>query len=381
MSSYVCQVGSLAKRDAFEDYLQAYAQAAPLIAKIGEGHLAGLDALGRCEYFYFKGDLLTAENFARQAILQARGSRQYETENRGLFFLLRIAIHAGNFPWIEELFRQLKAQLDIGDYQNRYVLYDIECAWFCAQTGDLAPVAYWLRSNSEAYEMNDMYRPLEILVRAKCFYAEKRYRAALSVLENDGSRNGLGSFLLGRLEKTLLEAGCRLRLGDHRAALEKLGEAREIGGGYGLDTPFVELGEDMRFLASLVLNDARVAGSAPGSAGEPGPGKILWDSEWLESVRKRAAAYGKMAAGAAAHGPAAADFRKSGEIPLRRQEKAVLSALSQGLTREEIARRERLSLSAVKELIKSIYQKLGAVNRADAVRIAFTLGILKKVRH
>jgi LuxR family maltose regulon positive regulatory protein len=379
--SYICQVGFPAKPGAFEEYLRAYAQAAPLIAKVGKGHLSGLDALGRCEFYYFKGDMMAAENFARQAILQARGSRQYEIENRGLFFLLRIAIHAGNFSWIEELFKQLKAQLAIGDYHNRYVLYDIECAWFWAQTGEPAPAAYWLRSDSEAYEMNDIHRPLETLARAKCFYAEKRYRAALSILEMDTSRYSLGSFLLGRLEKTVLQACCRLRLGDHRAALEKLWEAWELSGNYGLDTPFVELGEDMRFLVSLALGSVKTTGFMPDSAGDQKSGKIPWDRARLESVRKRAAAYGKMAAGAADHGPRTEDLRKDGEIPLQRREKAVLAALSQGLTREEIARREHLSLNAVKEIIKSVCQKLGAVNRADAVRIAFSLGILKKISH
>jgi LuxR family maltose regulon positive regulatory protein len=378
ISSYVCQVGFPARWDAFEVCLEAYTRAVPLIAKVGGGHLSGLDSLGRCEYCYFQGDLQAAENFARQAIIQARVNHQYETENRGLFFLLRIAIHNGDFTGIEELFRLLKAQLDIGDYQNRYVLYDIECAWFYAQTGNLAPIASWLRSDAEIYEVNDMLRPLETLVRAKCFYAEKRYRAALSVLETGKSRNNLDSFLLGKLEKTVLEAGCRLYLGDRRAAAEKLMAAREISGGYGLDTPFVELGENMRVLASLALNGGKAPGFVPFFPEASGSGATPWDREWLESVQKRAAAYGKMLAGAAAHGPGMPVSPQMAGIHLRRREKAVLAALSEGLTREEIAGRERLSLGAVKEIIKNTYQKLGAVNRADAIRIALALGLLKK---
>jgi LuxR family maltose regulon positive regulatory protein len=381
VSSYICQVGFPAKPDAFEEYLRAYARAVPLIAKIGEGLLSGLDSLGHCEYCYFKGDLQAADNFARQAVSQARGSHQYETESRGLFFMLRIAIHAGNLPGIEEILRQLKAQLDIKEYQNRYVLYDIECSWFYAQTGELGPIAPWLCGDFEASEVNNILRPLETLVRAKCFYAEKRYRAALSVLETDKNHNGLDSFLLGRLEKTVLEAACWLRLEDYRAAVEKLGEAREIGGEYGLDTPFVELGEDMRLLASLALGSSKTAGSVPISVEDSGYHKIQQDRRWLESVKKRAAAYGKMIAGLGARGLGAEDFQKNRGILLRRREKAVLIALSQGFTREEIARREHLSFNAVKEIIKNIYRKLGAVNRADAIRIALVLGILKKVSH
>jgi LuxR family maltose regulon positive regulatory protein len=54
----------------------------------------------------------------------------------------------------------------------------------------------------------------------------------------------------------------------------------------------------------------------------------------------------------------------------------VLTELSQGLTREEIAGHLSLSVNTVKSVIRSVYNKLGAVNRADAVRIATSLGLL-----
>jgi LuxR family maltose regulon positive regulatory protein len=46
------------------------------------------------------------------------------------------------------------------------------------------------------------------------------------------------------------------------------------------------------------------------------------------------------------------------------------------LTREEIAIVNHISLDTVKSEIKSVYAKLHAVNRADAVRIALTEGRL-----
>jgi LuxR family maltose regulon positive regulatory protein len=367
VSSYVCQVGFPAEQHGFETYFRAYDPVAPLIAKMGEGHHAGFDSLGRCEYCYYQGDLRAAENYARRAILQARGNRQYETENRALFFLLRIAIHSGNFAEIEELFRQLKAQLEIQDYRNRYILYDIECGWFYAQTGQLPLVASWLRGDSGFGEISDILRPLVVLVKAKCFYAEKRCDEAVSILAEGESYNRLDSFLLGKLEKTVLEAACCLQSEDRPSALKKLEEAWEISKDYGLDTPFVELGEDMRVLASLALEAA-----APAAEG-PVPVK------WLESLRNRAAAYGKMISAAAARGSKPAELQKSGGPVLRRREEAVLLALSQGRTRQEIADQEHLSLNAVKELITNIYRKLGAVNRADAVRIALASEILKKI--
>jgi LuxR family maltose regulon positive regulatory protein len=63
---------------------------------------------------------------------------------------------------------------------------------------------------------------------------------------------------------------------------------------------------------------------------------------------------------------------------LSRREKEVLTGLSQGFTRNEIAGLFSLSVNTVKSIIRSVYNKLGAVNRADAVRIATQLGLLER---
>ncbi|MDR1571100.1 MAG: LuxR C-terminal-related transcriptional regulator [Clostridiales Family XIII bacterium] len=81
-----------------------------------------------------------------------------------------------------------------------------------------------------------------------------------------------------------------------------------------------------------------------------------------------------LAAGAA---PRDGGPRASAGLTLSRREIEVLCELSQGLTREEIANKKYISVNTVKSEIKSIYNKLGAVNRADAVRISTGLGILK----
>jgi LuxR family maltose regulon positive regulatory protein len=59
------------------------------------------------------------------------------------------------------------------------------------------------------------------------------------------------------------------------------------------------------------------------------------------------------------------------------REITVIRGLSQGLTRDDIAQGSSISINTVKSVIRSVYNKLGAVNRADAVRIAAALGILK----
>src|SRR4051812_36274336 len=61
--------------------------------------------------------------------------------------------------------------------------------------------------------------------------------------------------------------------------------------------------------------------------------------------------------------------------PLSEREREVLSLMASGATNKEIAQRLFLSPHTVKEHTSSLYRKLGARNRAEAVRRADRLGL------
>jgi LuxR family maltose regulon positive regulatory protein len=150
------------------------------------------------------------------------------------------------------------------------------------------------------------------------------------------------------------------RTGDKKGALASLECAWQIAAHCSLIMPFIELGEDMRGMATAAL-----------AAGCNLP------RTWLEEVRDRAAAYGKSLY------QIGEQYRNmEGENPrdkmyLSHVEREILAALAQGLTREEIARQNNQSLGLIKTAISQIYRKLGAINRADAIRIAISFGILE----
>jgi LuxR family maltose regulon positive regulatory protein len=125
--------------------------------------------------------------------------------------------------------------------------------------------------------------------------------------------------------------------------------------------PFVEMGRDMYLLTGAALKDE----------------KNIIPRPWLEKIRRNASAYAKRLLAAAAKFGEQKRDPYSPEIILSRQEMRVLTGLSQGLTREEIARTNKLSINRVKNVIKGVYLKLGALNRADAIRISVDLGLLK----
>lgn len=62
--------------------------------------------------------------------------------------------------------------------------------------------------------------------------------------------------------------------------------------------------------------------------------------------------------------------------PLTQREMDVLLALSRGLTRDEIACEQYVTVSAVKAFMGSIYGKLGAHSRAEAMAAAVSRGYI-----
>jgi LuxR family maltose regulon positive regulatory protein len=254
--------------------------------------------------------------------------------------------------------------LKVIEYANRQIYYDIITGWFYLQIGQAGKLAPWLKSDFEESELNSLIHGTEILVRTTWYLGEKRYPlalAALSALGNRENQYGLKAFLLGKITMKVLEAICLKETGEKAASLAALTEAYGLAEPNALDMCFIEIGKDTRTLMEMALREENCAIPRP----------------WLEKIRRGSSAHAKKLF------EAAAEFRERRHTPASRgsglspRELAVLSYLSQGLTREEIAEDSEISINTVKSVIKSIYNKLGAVNLADAIRIAVSRGILK----
>jgi DNA-binding NarL/FixJ family response regulator len=95
---------------------------------------------------------------------------------------------------------------------------------------------------------------------------------------------------------------------------------------------------------------------------------------WLEDINRRAASYAKRRTHVITEYKQANRIAETVSISPREAE--VLTDLSHGLSRAEIAAGRGLSINTVKMVINNIYIKLGAENMADAIRIATERKIL-----
>jgi LuxR family maltose regulon positive regulatory protein len=366
LNVYVFQVGYPSRPEKIASYIDNLAAAIPYASEVLNGFLYGADALARAELAYYQGDIDKAERFAFQAVYQSREKKQYEVENRSLFYLMLIDIHKGDATGIRDLQRQLENQLEIPEYRNRYVIHDIAMGGFYARIGLTDKIAPWLRGRIEEGEFNGVFRGFDVLIKARCFFFEGEYLSALKILEEERARDDLGSFLLGLLDMTVLEAVIRCQLDDPEGAFGALKRAYDIATLNALDMPFIEMGEYTYKLINALLKaypEEAAAGCREECGGIP--------RHWLQNTRSKASAYAKKRSLAVAQ-------YADGEDPyFMRRELAILDGLSQGFTIEEIAGHMKISISMVKSALRSVCVKLGAVNRADAVRIAAVKGLLK----
>ncbi|MCL2070197.1 MAG: LuxR C-terminal-related transcriptional regulator [Treponema sp.] len=348
------EIGLIRKRVLESNYLNMgfISRIVPHSAEAMGGNRSGMLELAQGENFFFRAELGEAEKLLLEAVEKARKMEQSEIENCSLFYLLRIYLSQGKSIEIENIIKGFEER------PGKMSYLDIFSGWYYSQIGKKDQIALWLKREYTGNEKCFIACGLERMVRAKHFFSEKRYPAALSCLKQLAN---LKISLMGSIGMTALEAVCRYRLGDREGAFTALAQACRLAAPSGFFMSFAELGKDMRTLAEAAIRDHDSGGS------------LLEDVpvQRLREIRRSAADYAKKLYSHTRQG----SNGLNGEL-LSNKEKEVLFALSQGLTMKEIAGAASISPNTVKSIKRSIFNKLGALNRSDAVRIAAEKGIL-----
>ena len=350
--SFACLVGEGAELEDFDKFLEAARQTAFYVEETFHDMYYGYEDLVACEIDFHKNKLDWAKKYARSAFLKAHEKKQYSIEIVAVHYLLRIAMHEGDYPHTRNLLKQLRGYLDNSDFWSRQLLYDLIIGDFYAQIGlpDRSPL--WLTID-EKEENSEVRLPLrELIVSAKNYIALKKYDLALTVLNNSCPTEPYERFVFGELTLSLLTAAAKIKIGDVQGALENFKRAYSLSMNGVFETPFIEQGKNLRPLISAALKRA--------DCGIP--------AAWLNTIDRKANIYAKKIA------VIRDSYKREKNIPntirLSEREREILNDLYYGLTREEISVDRYLSLPTVKKIIESVYIKLDANNVADAIRIA-----------
>ncbi|MDR0570238.1 MAG: LuxR C-terminal-related transcriptional regulator [Clostridiales Family XIII bacterium] len=316
----------------------------------------GLGRLFRAEAAYHTLRLEEARRHALAAISEADAHGQEDISCNARLLLARAALMKGEPA---ELLRQAE---DVSEYAGGADspvlerLRDSGAAWLyiCMGMTDLAAAALKKLSSESGG------RPLATDGRENviwAFYmletgAYEELLAHLDRMENYHARwiDKLNIHILRALALTRTRCA---------GAMESLWLACDMAMGNEVAAPFVERGHAMHALA------------------EAAKAQPDFDRGWLDGISRQALAYSRRLAGLTKAFQARYGAERRLGVRLTGREMEVLANMAQGMTREEIAQMNFISVNTVKSVIRNIYMKLGAVNRADAVRISTRLGLLR----
>jgi LuxR family maltose regulon positive regulatory protein len=341
-----------------EPYIEAVRRAAACTTITMRGCMHGFDSLTRAEYAFFCGSANEAENHALRCATLAHNYGQFEIESRALFILIRVYLQMGKYEMIMDALAQLEALIEEPSFTYRHLTYDVISSWLFAVLGEVDQVESWLKSDQWSSGQNRLISGMDDFAKARYYLTQKNYQTLLSFIDSRTPRYGVAHFILGRIGALAMRAVCLLRLGEREEAFSCLREGYELARPLGLDMSFVEMGGETRSLINAALK-------AP-AFGVP--------TEWLEQIRSRATAYAKRIAFVRSRYQAAHSIDTS--VQLTEQELEVLADLTRGLSRTEISAARGVSLNTVKSMLQLIFDKLGAENAMDAIRIATTKRLL-----
>lgn len=337
--------------------LASFAAGVPYMVRVLHGAGQGLDNLCQSEALFLNVDVKAAIEPAYQALYAAQAMSQYDIVGNALFMLMRIYTMLGEYQNIQDTLehvernRREEAAAALG-------IWDIIYGWFYAELDETGRVAGWVRK-----AVQHGFAPISIdralLVRLRCLIADGQYQEALALMDQFEVLAKSKSAVITLLYVEVSRAVTYNYLGQHGAAASALKAAYNLAKGNQLVMPFIEYGNRTRSL----LERARTAG-VPGIP-----------ARWLEDVHARAATFAKRHAYLAGRYRAQQQDHPQ-EFGLSKREVELLDDLSQGLTREEVSDSMQLSLNTVKSMTKQVFAKLGAINSADAIRIAMVNKIL-----
>ena len=340
----------VSRKGAPEDYIAALERNQVNISpSYISGFMAGEAELARGELEFYRGDTAAAVPHVSLALKKARDREQPGLIHRALYYALRIAASQGNFVQAEQIMKETKDRLNDTEYFNRFVDYDISISWYYCFLGVPENTVDWVKEEFSPFSHPGFIENFKNQIKARFYYMTRKYPPLLAYIDEMKRRESL---LFERIEMLAMEACIHYKMKNKKKAFSSLAEAYKDALPNGILIPFIELGKDMRTLAAVALKQS--------GSKIPKP--------WLEDINRRSASYAKRRT------HVIVEYKKAygitDGIVFSPREAEILTDLSHGLSRVEIANSRNLSVNTVKMVINMLYTKVGAENLADLIRIA-----------
>ncbi|QQO07817.1 helix-turn-helix transcriptional regulator [Breznakiella homolactica] len=331
-------------------------------------HLYGKSGRGFTELFTAEasyaaerfGDVL---EYSSRAVFRAQEAGQHDIVLNAFTLQLRLALFQGNYDTARSVLAKITDYTEQAGCADVYPLLDCTAGMFFVSLGDTSEVPSWLSGGGGLPTDIPMDAGRDRIICALCHYLEERYTEAYAVLLELESILREHRQWCVRVTSHIIKALCLHSMGNMQKAVRSFWDAYNMTWQNNIIICFAEFGRPMEFLA-----DAARAQT-----------EMDFDTQWLDRVHREASAFAKRnSAMRKRHRNDAVIRHKARMDELTPRELEVMRCLAEGLTRDEMGSILGISLHGVKKHITNIYDKLGAVNRVDAIRIADANGIFDK---
>lgn len=322
----------------------------------------GYSNLFAAEGYFHKGDFQSVLEYTLKAIHAAKDARQHDIVANALYLQMRIAFFQGDFEKASTVLEDLSAYIAENQAASLYPLLDCAKAFFYIESDYLELVPSWLSTRQILPTDAPLETGRDKIISAICKRKNGDYQGAYSSLmelEDIFEERGLWGI---RLTSYILLAECLFQMGSPHKSIRCLWNAYNMAYANQANTCFIEFGDSIYTLLDLI----------------PQQSEYQFDPEWIETIKRETAEHVTRQNAMNKCYKNSNKVYRSKSVKLTAREKEVLVFLSQGLTREEIAALLKITLHGVKKHITNIYNKLGAINRADAVHIATINNIIKE---
>ncbi|MCC8122753.1 MAG: LuxR C-terminal-related transcriptional regulator [Oscillospiraceae bacterium] len=334
-------------------------RAAPWISKLRDGGMSGFEYIFSAESAYLSNRLDTAQQYAYRAAYKAESNAQHDLVCNAYFLLAKVAFLNGDYI---EMTKQVAC---VREYTEKFPcgvtkdICDTVESWYYIKLHEYGNVPKGIFLSAQS-DKPVLAHDRSIIVYANYLLENGEYAKLVGLLEHPVGLFLGKSIWHDRIYAYIYLSLAHFYLKNTQSAMQVLWEAYDMTYQNGIMTPFIEAEEHMCAILAYVKKQSTYA----------------FDPEWRVMVDKLSSDFAKRVA------MVRSVYRKNNpkkttkENPLTSREMDVLYALSMGLTREEIAASQYISINTVKTFTRSIYTKLNASNRAEAVSIAISRGYI-----
>ena len=344
---------------ALERMKKAIHYGVPWMAKVMHGSMSGMQSVFSAEAAFLTYHLEDAQKYAYRAIYEAEEFEQHDLICNSYCILMRIGLMLGDFAEMERNIQHIVSYTEKYDIDVLADIRDTALAWYYIKLRDFdnVPKGFAETENTGNIVLTSFRR---FAVYANYLANTEEYSKLAGMLEYFRNVALSDAVTQEGIYLHLMLAIANYHLNKPDAVVKSLYQAYDMSYANGLVTPFIEADYHMTGMLDLIK----------------GQQAFEFDPKWIETIESHTAEFCRRSSRVRTIYRRQNMDGNAKDNPLSRRERMVLQDLAQGLTREEVANKQYISVNTVKSTLRTIYNKLDANNRTDAVSIAMTNGFI-----